>query len=112
MKNEQNCAVPDAQMGKSGQKQATGSHKPALSLEEEVALLRALSCGTGRGFTEAEASKVMEWASRVRTENNVLELALMGWVKIGFRGDGELIFTAVDPELILAHNGLNPAIGA
>lgn len=70
-----------------------------LKVEEEVALLRALSAGLGGGFTEAEAEEVFDWAISTRIRANVLELALMGVVAIRFRGS-ELEFTVSEPDSV------------
>ena len=72
-----------------------------LTREEELDLLRAVSMGTGRGFTQAEAEKVWQWAIDTRNQMCFLELTLKGYLKISFREDGELLFDAVEPEKIL-----------
>jgi len=76
---------------------------PILCLAEELALLRALSRNSPDGsFTEAEGDRVLEWAARVRLECGTLEAALNGWIDIRIRTDGQLVFKAVDPKMILA----------
>ena len=79
----------------SSEHQKTKAHQetPLLSLEEQLALLRAIEHGNNGGFTEAEADRVFEWAARTRLEQSLLDLAITGLVTIGFRGD-ELKFTA------------------
>ena len=71
----------------------------ALSPEEELALLRALTRGNQRlgvkDFTETEAEKVWQWAAGVRRLAALLDLALMGLVDIGIRADRELVFNTV-----------------
>jgi hypothetical protein len=77
-----------------------------LSPDDDVALLHALSQGNRRagckGFTEAEAAKVRQWAHDVRTKSAILDLVLMGLTTITIRALDELIFTAVvdRPDLV------------
>jgi hypothetical protein len=77
---------------------------PALiSQEEEVLLLRALArTSPNGGFTEAEGGRVWQWAEEVRLADALLHLVLKGWMDIELRDDGQLVFRAVDPKVILA----------
>ena len=82
-------------------------------------MLRALSETSPDGaFTEAEGERVWQWAEHVRIENALLDLVLTGWLSIKIREDGQLVFRAVDPKVILAElerqqtGGADPGIGS
>ncbi len=72
--------------------------KPVLTTEEQIALLRALD----GPFTEAEADAVFHWAAKILCDFAFVDLALRGWIKIHVGKGGQLTFTAVSPEAILA----------
>jgi hypothetical protein len=69
-----------------------------LPKELQIDLLRTLSRGTGRGFTQEEAEKVFEWGEKSLIGASLLDLATKGLLKISFGAQGELLFDAVRPN--------------
>jgi hypothetical protein len=83
-----------------------------LTMDEELALCRAISHGTTRGgFTQAEAEAAWEWATVTRGNQMLLEGVLEGLFAIRFRDDGELLFGAIDPQTgLMANAGTQPPV--
>jgi hypothetical protein len=108
MHNEDKIKASDNQTPGSRQEATSPKAAPGdlLSHDEEIALLRALSRGNGRvgakGFSEAEAEEVWEWARELRFKSAILDLALSSLIDITIRADGELVFTPVTdrPDLV------------
>ena len=69
-----------------------------MPLELQMSLLAAVGRGTGRGFTEEEGEKVLEWAQQSLINMSFVNLASEGLVNISFNKQGELIFAAVPIE--------------
>jgi hypothetical protein len=67
-------------------------------LELQIALLRALRLGTGKGFTQTEAEKLFDWAEQILINLSFINLALEGHLKISFNATGEIVFDVVRPS--------------
>ena len=74
-----------------------------FSTIEDAALMRAL-CRTSPDatYTESQARPVFAWAEKIRIGQILLEMVLKGMLSISVRTDGELEFSAVPAEVILA----------
>lgn len=66
-----------------------------LSDREAQRLIMALARTRGdRGFTEADAQKLVEWATNARLDATMLDMVLAGVVRVDLRDDGKVIFAA------------------
>ena len=64
-----------------------------LTIEEDHAIARALSAGSG-GFTDEEFATAIRWAES-STRHACLELVLRGLVALRLRPDGEIEMRAI-----------------
>ena len=53
-----------------------------------------------RGFTEDEASKVLDWAAKMEVQYAFLELVKKGLIAPDIRSDGEVIFWPLSPPTL------------
>ena len=67
--------------------------------EETIALvLHAFEQIRGaRGFTEDEATKVLDWAAKIELYISFLELVKKGKIGVDLRDDGEVTFWPIPP---------------
>ena len=52
------------------------------------------------GFTEDEASKVLDWAGEIEFQNAFLDLVKMGKIGVDLRSDGEVTFFPIPPPTL------------
>ena len=77
-----------------------------LTTEEDYAIARALSAGSG-GFTDEEFATAIRWAESIRIRHAGLELVLLGLVVLRLRPDGEIEMRAIGlhPDDLVEGNG-------
>lgn len=80
-----------------------------LSDEETEKLILSLASARGnKGFTEADAQKIVDWANEMRIGEAALANVLDGLLTVDVREDGEIMFGQTEAGLKVAEKLISP----